>query len=563
MSNPSFSNIDRWLFELVEGNLSPEQIAQLEAFLLRHPELDVDKDMWELAKIQKQEISYPQQDKFIRRKPIGLYMMAGMASIAVFITIGLVNQFSSDFTEGDLYTLTSEAREQNIRTVSNQKTSGDQVEKTKTERAEGNALSAYTNTNPFAETFGTRGYQFTGLSSGNINLGSEQFGQLNCGVSIELGQVQSIEQLSSNKSEKNETVLKTNPAELFESASGRNWSTLQRPQTNRLSTSIVEDNFSSKLNRAMRLIGRMMDNPVALKNLKDPMLNLPGMLPVDVNNGLIGTLPGTRVQTLSRVQWLGQANEQFINQVAVDGYVYGIRGGLGVQVNHAYYGNGQLSNANMALTYSPKISVNRNILIEPSVRVKMGNKSINASKIDGTGQIEIDRNTVMPFYSNSSQPLGQQLWYRDLGLGLMVNTKWFFAGVQTDNVFRHYDNIYSGNYLDSRRAATHFIATIGTDYESKRESIGLSPYLIYHQRESLQEVWAGVNTRVQWFTMGASVSDKLDATASVGVKLNRMALSAGADYLTSSMLGSKQLSYQLHVRLINLSVNPRQKLLNL
>jgi len=563
MSNPSFSNIDRWLFELVEGNLSPEQIAQLEAFLLRHPELDVDKDMWELAKIQKQEISYPQQDKFIRRKPIGLYMMAGMASIAVFITIGLVNQFSSDFTEGDLYTLTSEAREQNIRTVSNQKTSGDQVEKTKTERAEGNALSAYTNTNPFAETFGTRGYQFTGLSSGNINLGSEQFGQLNCGVSIELGQVQSIEQLSSNKSEKNETVLKTNPAELFESASGRNWSTLQRPQTNRLSTSIVEDNFSSKLNRAMRLIGRMMDNPVALKNLKDPMLNLPGMLPVDVNNGLIGTLPGTRVQTLSRVQWLGQANEQFINQVAVDGYVYGIRGGLGVQVNHAYYGNGQLSNANMALTYSPKISVNRNILIEPSVRVKMGNKSINASKIDGTGQIEIDRNTVMPFYSNSSQPLGQQLWYRDLGLGLMVNTKWFFAGVQTDNVFRHYDNIYSGNYLDSRRAATHFIATIGTDYESKRESIGLSPYLIYHQRESLQEVWAGVNTRVQWFTMGASVSDKLDATASVGVKLNRMALSAGADYLTSSMLGSKQLSYQLHVRFINLSVNPRQKLLNL
>ena len=49
MSNPSFSNIDRWLFELNEGNLSPEQVHQLKVFLLQHPELDIDKNMWELA----------------------------------------------------------------------------------------------------------------------------------------------------------------------------------------------------------------------------------------------------------------------------------------------------------------------------------------------------------------------------------------------------------------------------------------------------------------------------------------------------------------------------------
>jgi hypothetical protein len=96
MSNPSFSNIDRWLFELVEGNLSPEQIAQLEAFLLRHPELDVDRDMWDLAKIEQQEVVYPHQDKFIKRKPIGLYMMAGMTSIAIFVSIGLVEHFATD-----------------------------------------------------------------------------------------------------------------------------------------------------------------------------------------------------------------------------------------------------------------------------------------------------------------------------------------------------------------------------------------------------------------------------------------------------------------------------------
>ncbi|MFN5910763.1 MAG: hypothetical protein ACK45H_05460, partial [Bacteroidota bacterium] len=89
MSNPSFSNIDRWLFELNEGNLSPEQIQQLEAFLLRHPELDVDRDMWELARVEKEEVVYPGQKQFIRRRPVGLYMAAGMVSIALFVLIGI------------------------------------------------------------------------------------------------------------------------------------------------------------------------------------------------------------------------------------------------------------------------------------------------------------------------------------------------------------------------------------------------------------------------------------------------------------------------------------------
>ncbi len=565
MSNPSFSNIDRWLFELVEGNLSPEQIAQLEAFLLQHPELDVDKDMWELATVEKTEVVYPHQDKFIRRKPIGLYMMTGMTSIAIFVSIGLVEFLS---TESVLNSNTSKLAVEN----------GVNESSIDREKNGSNELANHHSNSSNEKQLGIRN------TSSNSSLLTREITNENQSVNYyilnDLGNDDLSEAIGlgysthpkikesenhdfTDLNKEQSTSLSTKPVELFETVSGRHWSTQERAKSNRISSVVPDDNFSSKMNRAMRTIGRMMDYPVALKNLKDPMFNMPGMLPIDVNNGLIGTLPGTRIQTLSRAQWLGQSNEQFINQIAVDGYVYGMRGGVGLQVNHSYYGNGQLSNSNVALTYSPKISVNRNVLIEPSVRFKMGSKSINASKIDGSGQVEVDRNTVLPFYTNSTQPLGQDLWYKDLGLGMMVNTKWFFAGVQTDNVFRHYDNIYSGDYTDSRRAATHFIATIGTDYESKRETIGLSPYLIYHQREALQEVWAGVNARVNWFTIGASVSNKLDATAALGVKLDRFAVTCGADYLTSSMLGSKQLSYQLHIRFINLSGNPRQKLINL
>ena len=100
MSNPSFSNIDRWLFELYEGNLSPEQVQQLEVFLMQHPDLDIDKDMWELARVEKTEAVFPHQDKFIKHKPVGLFMMAGFASISIFIVIG-INLFTSSYTKNN------------------------------------------------------------------------------------------------------------------------------------------------------------------------------------------------------------------------------------------------------------------------------------------------------------------------------------------------------------------------------------------------------------------------------------------------------------------------------
>jgi hypothetical protein len=80
----------------------------------------------------------------------------------------------------------------------------------------------------------------------------------------------------------------------------------------------------------------MMDNPVALKNLKDPYYHIPALQAMDVNFGSVGTLLATRVQTLSRAQWLGEENQQLMNQISVDGYAYGIRGGLGLQLNNGY-----------------------------------------------------------------------------------------------------------------------------------------------------------------------------------------------------------------------------------
>ena len=52
MKTPNFGNIDRWLFDYIEGNLSSEQESLLESYILNHPELEVDLDMWKMSNIK-------------------------------------------------------------------------------------------------------------------------------------------------------------------------------------------------------------------------------------------------------------------------------------------------------------------------------------------------------------------------------------------------------------------------------------------------------------------------------------------------------------------------------
>ncbi len=343
------------------------------------------------------------------------------------------------------------------------------------------------------------------------------------------------------------------------------WSRKIQPYTSRSAGGSTEMKiaFKTKVDRALRSVQRMMDNPVALKNSRDPHYLTPGVLPQDVNFGAVGTLLTTRVQTLSRLQWYGQDNEQFMNQIAVDGYAYGMRGGFGIQLNHTMYKDGGIHVGDIALTYSPKFSLNHVISVEPSLRFKMGNKYLDHMKMNGVSGVETERGNVYDYYPDGTTPIGKSLWYKDMGAGLMVNTKWFFAGIQGDNLLHHRDNIYSNDLNNQRRAQTEIYGTIGTDWESRNEKMTLSAYSVYHKNGALQEGWLGLNYRWGWLNLGAAVSTNLEPAASVGVKFKRFAMHYNADYVNSSLLGSKSLSHQVTLRIQSKPSRVGQRILNL
>lgn len=563
MSNPSFSNIDRWLFELMEGNLSPEQISQLEAFMLQHPELDVDKDVWAQAKVDQQEFIYPHQDKFVRRRPVGLYSAIGFFTIALLTTLAVYTNTNSDFTK-DLAIARNQKEFENEKNAITESVNTTKVQFNNRliESTKNSALQASV-TNEIAHT--ENSYTTHPEKSANSTYAGNTVKRTK-GSSLNIDNQQqsagSLAMVESNRVKSPVNKLVALKANLININEGVFTDETASKRAVRFAKTDYKVTLGSRMHKLGRSLQRMLDNPVALRNQRDPYYHVPGMQAMDVNFGAVGTMLATRVQTVTRAQWLGEENQQLTNQLSIDGYSYGMRGGIGFQMNHSYYGNGGIENYNAALTYSPKFSVARSVTVEPSVRFKMGSKVLHAEQLTPGDIVEMDRNNAQGFFVDGSVPLGKQLWYKDLGVGLMVNTKWFHAGIQGDNLFNHYDNIYSSSEVNPRRVGTHFVATIGTDYQSIRKTITVSPYIVYQQQENLSEAWMGTNLRLKWLTIGAAVSSNLEPAASLGLKFQHFAITYNADLTNSQMLNQKSLSHQLTLRFVTKPSRIGQRLLN-
>lgn len=582
MSKPSFSNIDLWLFELVEGNLTPEQVEQLELFLMQHPDLDVERDMWEMAKVENEPAVYTRKEAHRKRRPVGL--LIGAASTVVIASSLFFFDFNSESTQSSQLAVNYERIEVNEVEILNSQLS--QLKKeNEILRLENSKLTKESRTNQEGVTTNgvlidnpternsekpsnsanTSGIEL--INRNDVQIIEPQIDNLvfynagDAGVNYD-NEVINTNQINSSEYDVSPhqgilTAINVTPLKIEEINSNNSTSELtfasnskEKEEKRMLAEDWYKDrkDWSYELTKLGRKIKRMMDNPVALYNSRDPYFQLPGMTVQDVNFSATGTMMATRVQTLSRLQWLGSDNEQMYNQLAIDGYAYGMRGGIGLQLSHSFYHtDGSIQIADAALTYSPKISVNNFISVEPSVRFKMGNKMIQHSKLDGVPAIEMDRGNVYT-YGQSEDLYGNNLWYKDLGAGLMVNTRWFFASAQVDNLFKHYNNIYNNGGADKLYAGLHYIATIGTDWKSLNEKTKLSPYLVYQNKEQLQELWFGANFQHKWITAGASVSTSLDPTATVGMVFKNFALHYNADYTMSKMSDERYLSHQLTLK---------------
>ena len=573
MSGPSFLNIDRWLFEYVEGNLTQEQEAQLEEFILNNPELELELDSWQAAKVDPVTFELPNQESLYRdekrkRRLLPYFIGIAMSFIILLLTSNWNNHIKVKIADNAGIKTPQKALTKQESNPTSVITSSNASQKTKafvnpTSKSRKNqefSISAKKNSiltvnqNPnSSENYNTNDQKIQiDLKSNTIPMIMDEANTI---ISENQEDTNDSIDLTANKIQTEGKIqVLIDSVEIKITELKENKTTLNKPKK-----SNNEDMKSLSFGKMISKLNDYMGNEIGLKNTRDHQMHVPGISQLDANYSSAGDVSSTRFRSMSRAQWINNENQLFSNQLSLDWYSKSLKSGFGIQGNYKYYGNGVIQDWNTAIIYSPKILISKSLLIEPGVRFKMGNKLLNDSKVTGVSQVEIERNNALDFYSDGTLPLGNQLWYRDLGASMLLHSRWFYLGGQIDNLLRHNDNIYSNDISNPRRIGNHIAIKAGTDYESKSGKLSLSPYIYYEKFENREETWAGLNFQYKTWAVGGALSTKKNLAVSTGLRFSNFAVTYQFDRTYSNLIGQNLSSHQLGITINSkVSRSPRR-----
>lgn len=560
MSRPSFENIEQWFFEYTEGNLSSSHEAQFMDFLEENPSLIEELKVWKSARVvEAADIVFPSTAQLLKTTPFLLRPLS-MASIAVlFLLVAWVGFLF--YPSAPAYSLTQidtkiipVGRAQlftqqmnvsppppsvNKRIPAHSNPKGTTIQSATTLLQA--SLLPVTNRENGGETIVNNGNSDTQLMAHNQ--------ATNDGVpSLENSSsfVEPLQPLADVDFSKQKISLKMKPVNIAQLKGDL----IAMKLTKASKTAAIKPISTNKLKASVRKLKRVLSQPLALRRTHRPNYQVPMTTVLSAIPAMAGDGNQNKVNITSRLQWANQSTAQLMNSISWDGYMKGLLGGLGVDVNYNAYNYNKINNYSVGITYSPKIKLSNNFRIEPGVHFKMGVMDLkNAHPLVG-GNIEMKRENIIPLFVGSKQQSGKQLWYKDIGASLVLNTKWFYLGVNADNLGRHYNNYYSSVLDKSYRSHLHYTAVIGSEYRPINYNFKVDGYLFYQNFGNLNELWAGGNFQYKWMQIGAGVSTNKDFGGSVGLIFNRVDIHYNIDYTNSRLLGHKFLSHQLSLRIL-------------
>jgi type IX secretion system PorP/SprF family membrane protein len=541
-------NFDRWMFDYKEGNLSGAEQQAFENFLIQHPEFELDADAWNNAFIENESYTYPQSNQLKKdNKVVGLWFTWAAASAAVIALLIGGSYFLTPDSTNQTGALKPTSTNENFSNLSLR------TFETTNETTTTDNLTA-TNDGAYAQSLFASNVQpsINQINSSQVNSNQQNISHPENGKDDELivgaqsGNAVNIGAL-------NQSVDKIESDD-FAATYGSN------PEVNELTFDVAKNesyDFNSWQNKMKRFWNKVEDAfdipPTNLTNLRDPDVLIPNSAVLNFNPGFAGGMTAGRFEMNYRNQWLGSDFNSQQMTVSYDKYVRKMKGGIGFVANVKDYEMGQFTDYNFSLIYSPKVMLGRNLVFEPAVKLTMGVLNGNGNTLPAESQFELERGRVLNTPAEPQMMGNQQLWYKDFGAGFMLNSNKFYAGVCVDNINRHFENVYNlEGYATPTYSPLLINAIVGLDFENDpvngKKTISASPFLAYQNYGARQEVWGGLNLRFGMFTVGGSISQNIDYTASAGLKFEKFKLIYQYDHTYSTLANTQIGSHNIGIR---------------
>ncbi len=530
MITPNFDNIDRWLFDYVEGNLSSEQESLLENYILNHPELEVDLDMWKMSNI-KMSNSFV-NDIQIQKKTVNRRVFAIINTIGIIIILLIGRQIHFNDPLNSVSPVLSENRIKNSKELSIDIQQPERINDNKSsiKKDVKSSSSDYLATE-LPPSFYKKPKKSIGLMDQEIFQVSESFNVNNLLVErLFVNQDLELAKHKTNISIGENSDLSSDAKESRNSESN---------------SFRIKDKTKEVINK----IDHALSKNVALSNYRDHHYLIPQTSSIDANLSSIGSVSQTRFQSISRIRWMESDQRKLSQQITFDTYARGIRSGVGAQVNYDYYADGSIKDWNGALIVSPKIAISRNILIEPVAKLKIGNKLLDRDKVENNSLAVFNSDSPQLFSYDSSQNVGRKLWYRDLDIGFTLNTNIFYIGAQASNILNHSENIYQNTESTNFRTPTVYSIFAGTQYVSRNEKLSFHPYFYMRSANKNNQYFGGFSLDLDKLYIGAAADFNDQYSGSIGLSLDRFALILQSTKSYIPTLNQHLYTHQLTIRI--------------
>lgn len=541
---PTHENIDRWLFDYTEGNLSAEQELQLEQFLMNHPDLEMDLDAWEVSKVDVAPIPFKNKSALYKKrsyKPI----FALLGILLLFVS-GLA-YYQTSRNINDSARVTRKGKDKTTASIGNaSKKSNAYLQSAvlgvSSRKSEGGNAKISTKLDQT---------QASNAPRTNMNLTTAPKNKLDQFTQSTLSEKSTTDVILSDDLRNFDTEIDLTPIAL------RSLKGMTLPRFNG-SIYIEELNESVDLDAKkvsignldlVRKLDRLLSKDIGLTNNQSYDYTLPGQSNLDVNFSSVGTTSQTRFQAVSSLRAPENPTQMRLNnQLSLDGYSRGMRAGFGLQANYDDFGDGLIKDVNVALIFSPKIALSRKISLEPAIRFNMGTMTLNEQKLSSAGKVEYNTGQVNDFQFDPNLAIGRTLWYRDLDLGMTIHTPLFFLSGQVSNLFKHNENIYTndGSTLAASRNI-HLIA--GTQYISRNEKLIFSPYALYQQTKYQTQLFGGFTFKAGKAQVGMTYGSLSSANVSIGYVGTHFALIGQSGYGTLVSTQNRTFTHQITLRI--------------
>ena len=484
---PTLDNLDQWLFDSFEGNLSPEQQELLDHFLAQHPDLSPEQDAWEQAAFVANPLTFEPKSALYRKKEWNYKPFAAAALLLLLF--------------GASYFYTS-SNKNTAKQVQQAKASSKTTRQSSSKSF--NASPSLTSLINSKSSENPNSYLIP-ISSGGY------FSLLNTSTTANLNPTHPVvfSNLSSTSSTSYLPFLA--PAKITGYRTDLRFESLAGIIIN---INKVKSNSLPRLQR----ISQFAQKELGLSNNQSYDLLLPGKSNIDANISSVGTLSQTRFQSMSIARTGTEMAQGMLGQqMSLDGYARKVRAGFGIQGNYKQFAGAAVTDYEIGLIAAPKIALSRQIILEPAARLRMGTRFADASKLQQLSFIEFENADLREVQIDTAQSVGRRLFYKDLDFSLAIQTPILFISAQLENAFAHFDYAMGNDLTPSNsRAPQQLTVAVGTQYASRNEKMRISPYFLYTNNRLQTQYHAGTQININKWQLGLSIASNQQYQASLG-----------------------------------------------